>query len=46
MDGFDNWALYNKFFKEKLERGSESYNQLVGEFWEEVLVITEKLCCY
>jgi len=46
MDGFDNWALYNKFFKEKLERGSESYNQLVGEFWEEVLVITEKLGHY
>ncbi len=46
MDGFDNWPLYNKFFKDKLERGSESYNQLIGEFWEEVLVITEKLSTY
>ena len=46
IDGFDNWPLYNKFFKEKLERGSESYNQLIGEFWEEVLVITEKLGNY
>lgn len=46
MDGFDNWPLYNKFFKEKLERGSESYNQLIGEFWEEVLVIAEKLGNY
>ncbi len=46
IDGFDNWALYNKFFKEKLERGSESYNQLIGEFWKEVLVIVEKLGHY
>lgn len=46
MDGFDNWPLYNKFFNEKLERGSQSYNQLIGEFWAEVLVITEKLGAY
>ena len=31
IDGFDNWPLYSKFFKEKLERGSESYNQLIGK---------------
>lgn len=46
MDGFDNWPLYNKFFNEKLERGSESYNNLIKEFWEDVLVITEKLGNY
>ncbi len=46
MDGFDNWPLYNKFFKEKLERGNESYNELIGEFWDEVLVIVEKLGKY
>ncbi len=46
MDGFDNWPLYNKFFKEKLERGSESYNSLIGEFWDDVLNITEKLGTY
>jgi len=46
MDGFDNWPLYNRFFNEKLERGSESYNQLITEFWEETLLITEKLGRY
>ncbi len=46
MDGFDNWKLYNKFFNEKLERGSESYNRLIGEFWEDVLIIIEKLGNY
>ena len=46
MDGFDNWSLYNKFFHEKLERGSNSYNQLIAEFWEETLTITEKLGRY
>ncbi|MBL4710586.1 MAG: hypothetical protein JKY48_19330, partial [Flavobacteriales bacterium] len=46
MDGFDNWPLYNRFFNEKLERGSESYNQLITEFWDETLLITEKLGRY
>jgi len=46
MDGFDNWPLYNKFFHEKLERGSEAYNALIGEFWEDILTITEKLGRY
>lgn len=46
MDGFDNWPLYHKFFNEKLERGSEAYNRLIEEFWEEVLVIAEKLGNY
>jgi Phosphodiester glycosidase/Glycosyl transferases group 1 len=46
MDGFDNWPLYNKFFKEELERGNQTYNELIGEFWNEVLVIVEKLGKY
>ncbi len=46
MDGFDNWPLYHKFFSEKMERGSDSYNQLISEFWDEVLVIVEKLGNY
>ncbi len=46
MDGFNNWPLYDKFFNEKLERGSDTYNQLIGEFWEEVLVLVEKLGSY
>jgi len=46
MDGFDNWPLYGQFFKEKMQRGSDSYNQLIKEFWEDVLVITEKLGAY
>ena len=46
IDGFDNWSLYKKFFKEKLERGSKSYNELIKEFWEETLVIVEKLGNY
>ncbi|MBN4073043.1 phosphodiester glycosidase family protein [Crocinitomix catalasitica] len=46
MDGFDNWPLYNKFFIEKLERGSESYNELILEFWKDTLTIVEKLGRY
>ena len=46
MDGFDNWPLYNKFFNEKLERGSPGYNKLIEEFWEDALVISEKLGKY
>ena len=46
MDGFDNWPLYNKFFNEKLERGSAGYNKLIEEFWEDALVISEKLGNY
>lgn len=46
MDGFDNWPLYNKFFNDKLERGSESYNELIQDFWKDALVISEKLGSY
>lgn len=46
MDGFDNWPLYAKFFKEKIERGSPGYNALIKEFWNDTLTIVEKLGNY
>ena len=32
MDGFDNWPLYDDFFRIKLERGSPEYNALITKF--------------
>jgi glycosyltransferase involved in cell wall biosynthesis len=46
MEAFDAWPLYNDFFKIKMERGSEAYNNLIGKFWKEVLVLVEKLGGY
>jgi len=46
MDGFDNWPLYDDFFRIKMERGSKEYNALISKFWNEVLVIVEKLGSY
>ncbi len=46
MDGFDNWPLYDDFFKIKMERGSTAYNDLILKFWDEVLVLMEKLGRY
>ncbi len=46
MDGFDNWPLYDDFFKIKMERGSTEYNALILKFWDEVLVLVEKLGSY
>jgi len=46
MDGFDNWPLYDDFFKIKMERGSTEYNALILKFWDEVLVLVEKLGRY
>lgn len=44
--GFDGWPLYQDFFFTKLERGSKEYNDLIIKFWDEVLVISEKLGKY
>jgi glycosyltransferase involved in cell wall biosynthesis len=44
--GFDNWELYNHFFKTKLQRGSKEYNALITKFWKEALIIAEKLAKY
>lgn len=46
MDGFDNWPLYDDFFRIKMERGSTEYNALILKFWDEVLVLVEKLGRY
>ena len=46
MEAFDAWPLYNDFFKIRMERGSEEYNELIGKFWKEVLVLVEKLGSY
>ena len=43
---FNKWKLYKPFFFIKLERGSKEYNRLIKDFWEEVLIITEKLGRY
>ncbi|MBJ2172924.1 phosphodiester glycosidase family protein [Aureibaculum sp. A20] len=46
MEAFDAWPLYDDFFRIKMERGSEEYNNLIGKFWNEVLVLVEKLGSY
>lgn len=46
MEAFDAWPLYKDFFSTKMERGSEAYNDLIGKFWKEVLVLVEKLGSY
>lgn len=46
MRGFDDWKLYKDFYFTKLERGGKKYNELILKFWEEVLLITEKLGTY
>jgi glycosyltransferase involved in cell wall biosynthesis len=46
MEAFDAWPLYKDFFKIKMERGSKAYNDLIGKFWKEVLVLVEKLGNY
>ncbi len=43
---FDDWKYYEDFFLNNLERGSEKYNHLIQNFWNEVLNITEKLGKY
>ena len=46
MEAFDAWPLYDDFFRKKMERGNEAYNNLIGKFWQEVLVLVEKLGSY
>jgi len=43
IQSFDHWELYQDFFKTKLKRGSKEYNALIIKFWEEVLLLTEKV---
>ncbi len=46
MEAFDAWPLYDDFFKTRMERGSKEYNDLIGKFWKEVLILVEKLGNY
>ncbi|HIA35607.1 MAG TPA: glycosyltransferase [Flavobacteriales bacterium] len=46
INGFDSWKLYEDFFFNQLQRGSKEYNDLIKKFWQEVLVIVEKLGYY
>ena len=46
LRGFDDWPLYKDFYFTKLERGGSTYNRLIHQFWQEVLVIIEKLGNY
>ena len=46
INGFEQWKLYKKFYFTRLERGSEEYNQLITDFWKEVLQIVKKLGKY
>ena len=46
LASFNDWGLYNDFFYEKLERGNKAYNRLIKKFWNEVLIIAEKLGRY
>jgi len=46
MEAFDAWSLYDDFFKIKMERGSKEYNNLISKFWQEVIVLVEKLGSY
>ncbi len=43
LKGFDQWELYRDFYFTRLERGSETYNQLIGRLWEQTLLIVRKL---
>ena len=46
MKPFNSWRLYKDFFLTKLERGSKEYNRLIKDFWEEVLLLIDKLGNY
>ena len=46
MQGFDDWSLYKEFFFTRLERGSNTYNELILKFWDQVLLICEELGGY
>ncbi|MBN4051235.1 phosphodiester glycosidase family protein [bacterium AH-315-M05] len=46
INGFDKWKPYEDFFFTKLERGSKEYNDLIVDFWKDMLDITEKLGNY
>jgi len=46
LAGFSEWALYHDFYFTKLERGGRVYNALIKKFWDQTLLIIEKLGRY
>lgn len=46
MRGFADWSLYDDFYKTKHTEGSEAYRELFHRFWQETLVIFQKLGKY
>ena len=46
LAGFDDWDLYRDFYFTRLERGSRTYNALIGKLWKQSLSIVEKLGAY
>lgn len=46
LAGFDEWDLYEPFFMQEMERGSDNYNALIVAFWEQTLRILKKLGTY
>ncbi len=46
MRGFGDWSLYREFYQETLSEHSPAYKALFLQFWEETLVIFEKLGTY
>ena len=46
LGSFDEWALYELFFKKTLERGDETYNHLIADLWKETLSHSQHLARY
>ncbi|TFH22323.1 MAG: glycosyltransferase, partial [Bacteroidia bacterium] len=46
LAGFDDWELYRDFYFNKLEKGSNVYNELIIKLWQQTLVIMDKLGRY
>jgi glycosyltransferase involved in cell wall biosynthesis len=46
IQAFNEWELYQDFYFTKFERGSNEYNELIGKFWSQTLLIIEKLGNY
>ena len=44
--GFAKWKLFQYFFHTKLKKDGKIYRELLKNFWNEVLIITEKIGNY
>jgi len=41
---FSDWPLYDSFFFEDLSRGSDTYNLLIQQLWDDTLNVVDQLC--